>query len=313
MQKKANFIAPILCALALLVPSWVLAAKWRVPSDFATIQEAIDSPDVADGDTIAVSPGVYQGATITKKLVLHGEPGTVITGGPQPWDYKSFQAGFLFRGEQAENGSGTEIHHFKFDNVDFPIFASQWGAVVSEVKIHDCYIINAVQGITMWHADAWDVRRNTIHDLRAQGGGGIGILVGSYSGDDAFENVITENVIFGMINVHPEEKGGYNAAGIYLVSDHRPHKVQLKGGLVEGNVVTKNEVELESAAPQIVPVVAIELEDTRGDRYNYSITENEVQSNLIEAMEDLKRLIVTVPLTLSNPTNTIKQNTILLE
>ncbi|MCP4679153.1 MAG: hypothetical protein GY854_27405 [Deltaproteobacteria bacterium] len=305
MRQIFFIVTPVTWALLLSIPMAASATEWHVPGDFSTIQDAIDSSDVVNGDSIRVGPGDHRGATITKKVTIHGSLSSVIVDGPKPWKDRSFRAGFLFRGPKAENGSGTTIHHLKFENLDFPIFASQKGAVVSDVKIHDCLIVNAIQGITMWHADYWEVRNNQIVDLRAQGGGGIGILVGSHSGDDSFENSVMENEIYGTVAVHPEEKGGYSAVGIYLVSDHRGRRT---GGLVEGNLVARNEIELESDAPHLIRVVAMELEDTRNNSARYSVTENQVKSNLIEAMDDLQPLILTIPPVLSNPVNKIEKN-----
>jgi hypothetical protein len=58
------------------------AATWNVPGDFATIQEAIDSPDVSPGATILVGPGNHDGAYVTKEVELKGEGGAVINNGP---------------------------------------------------------------------------------------------------------------------------------------------------------------------------------------------------------------------------------------
>jgi hypothetical protein len=49
-------------AAVLLLAGSAGAAEWRVPSDFATIQDAIDSPSVKAGDAIVVDAGAYAGA-----------------------------------------------------------------------------------------------------------------------------------------------------------------------------------------------------------------------------------------------------------
>lgn len=60
-----------------LLLSWpAAAADWSVPRDFATIQAAIDSPDVADGDRILV--GDYTGGVVADNVVSHNRiSGTV--------------------------------------------------------------------------------------------------------------------------------------------------------------------------------------------------------------------------------------------
>ena len=50
--------------------SQALAADWRVPGDFATIQDAVNSPSVADGDRILVGPGSFAGALIDKNVTV---------------------------------------------------------------------------------------------------------------------------------------------------------------------------------------------------------------------------------------------------
>jgi hypothetical protein len=263
-------------AALIALPSVAGAEVWSVPDDFSTIQQAINSPDVHDGDEIEVGPGNFRGARITKAVILRGSGDTYITSGPKIWRNRAWRAGFLFRGPRAENGSGAQIHNFYFQGVEFPVFASQWGAVVHGVTVRHNSIEDAIQGITMWHADDWDVQYNEILDLRTANGGGIGILVGTYSGDDAYENRISNNVITGTVRVASGEKGGYNAAGVFVVSDHRGRN---RGGLVEGNYVSSNVISLVSDTPEVVPVVGIDITDTRGWTKRNKITENVVVNN----------------------------------
>ena len=54
------------------------AAVLRVPSQFATIQAAVDAATA--GDEIRVGPGRYCGATITKPVALRGLGGPTIVG-----------------------------------------------------------------------------------------------------------------------------------------------------------------------------------------------------------------------------------------
>jgi pectin methylesterase-like acyl-CoA thioesterase len=82
---KKIFIITLAFGLAISVANFTssaYAAVWSVPGDFATIQEAIDSPDVADtGDTIMVGPGEYAGAIVTKAVEIKGVGGAVINEG----------------------------------------------------------------------------------------------------------------------------------------------------------------------------------------------------------------------------------------
>ena len=61
------------------------AAEWRVPRDFRTIQTAIDSPRVADGDVVLVAPGRHAGAVVTKSVEIRGNGRAVIVDGPRRW------------------------------------------------------------------------------------------------------------------------------------------------------------------------------------------------------------------------------------
>src|SRR5687768_9393155 len=72
----------IICALVLISGSPALAADWRVPGDFATIQDAVDSPSVAEGDRILVGPGSFAGALIDKSVHIQGQGRTTISSGP---------------------------------------------------------------------------------------------------------------------------------------------------------------------------------------------------------------------------------------
>lgn len=262
--------------MATVVP-WCLQAKtWRVPGDFETIQQAIDHDGLADGDEIIVGPGYFAGARITKSVVLKGMESTYIINGPKPWPNRPFNGGFLFRGAKAENGSGSKISNFIFQDIDFPIFASQAGVVISDVSVTQCTMENSIQGITMWHADNWVVRENRIIDLEAVNGGAIGILVGSYSADDALENIIENNVITGTVYVDPDDGGGYNAVGINLVSDYRNNRT---GGYVEGNWVKRNKVNLVSDNPEVIPVVAFELTDHTALGRATTVVQNKVIEN----------------------------------
>ena len=70
-MRKAIII--LLSLIFCLIGTTTFAAIWNVPKDFATIQEAIDSPDVTDGDTIRVSPGNHFGAFINKSVTIKGK------------------------------------------------------------------------------------------------------------------------------------------------------------------------------------------------------------------------------------------------
>ena len=64
--------------LAFATAASVIAADLKVPTDYATIQAAVNA--ASDGDVIRIAPGVYkeQVQIISKTLTLVGQPGTIL-------------------------------------------------------------------------------------------------------------------------------------------------------------------------------------------------------------------------------------------
>ena len=81
---------------------------WRVPGDFTTIQEAIDSPDVDDGHRILVGAGSHAGAYVTKAVEIRGEGGAIIDSGPL------HPAGLTMGFRLLEGSDGASINHLTF-------------------------------------------------------------------------------------------------------------------------------------------------------------------------------------------------------
>jgi hypothetical protein len=69
---------PLLFVLAVAGASNVRAGDLHVPTDYATIQAAVDA--ASSGDTIHIAPGVYTEQTriFSKELTLIGQPGTIL-------------------------------------------------------------------------------------------------------------------------------------------------------------------------------------------------------------------------------------------
>lgn len=68
----------VMIASAAIVSWPVIAKEIKVPQDFPTIQAAVDAAD--EGDTITVSPGLYQeNIVITKRLTLQGAGADQVT------------------------------------------------------------------------------------------------------------------------------------------------------------------------------------------------------------------------------------------
>jgi hypothetical protein len=255
-MKKLMFALVVLTLL--VVPSTALAGQpgnaWYVPGDFATIQEAIESDAVEDGDTIRVGPGNFAGAEVTKSVTIKGEGRAVIDSGPM------HPAG-LSQGFRLLAGSdGATISHLTFDGVDLAIMN---GAGADNVTVTQCRFNNAIQAVSNWRGSGWEISHNTITDLRTRSGGGIGILVADYSGGVVLDNVVSHNTIVGTLHVDPNDCGDYNGSGIVLYADFR-----WGGGGAEAiayNRVVKNKVSLVSDTPNVVDIVAFELTDSRDD------------------------------------------------
>ena len=101
------------------VPS-AFAAEWRVPGDFATIQEAVDSPDVSAGDVIYVGPGFHAGALLTKPVEIRGEGRAVINAGPAHPDSGKSQGFRLLAGSSLGLGQRQPLASCTITNVPGP-------------------------------------------------------------------------------------------------------------------------------------------------------------------------------------------------
>ncbi|UCG46758.1 MAG: right-handed parallel beta-helix repeat-containing protein [Phycisphaerales bacterium] len=249
----------LVIAVAFLLPLANLqAATWNVPGDFATIQVALDSPEVIPGDTIMVGPGQHAGATITKAVEIRGEGGATIVDGPLLAPYP-YACGFFFPGQGA--GSGATISHLKFETVEFPVMSR--GA--DNVTVSQCSLVDSLQGISNWGGSGWEISHNEITDLRCNNGGGIAVLVGARFGEMIVDNVVSHNKISGTLHVPPPydeggtEKGGYEGSGIVLYADFRygwPGAAE-----ISCNRVVKNKVSLVSDNASLVDVCAFELSE----------------------------------------------------
>ena len=260
-------------ALAVLICGSAGAAEWRVPGRFPTLQAAIDSSLVKDGDVLRVLPGRRTGATVTKAVVLRALGCVTIVDGPAVNDLG--KAGFLFPGGGA--GSGATVDGFTFEGVAFPVFSR--GA--DDVSVTRNTMHGPLQGVSNWANGAWgkgwDITHNTILDLRTSCAGGIGILIGDYKGGAVTGNVIAHNEVRGRVRVPSDDCGGYDAPGIVLFADWRYSGDT--GATITRNRVTKNRVSISSGKPALVAVAGVELSDTRNDPTELDITDNAVVYN----------------------------------
>ena len=240
----------------LMVPA--LSAQeviWRVPTDFSTIQAAIDSPAVMAGNTIVVEPGYHAGALVTKAVEIRGEGKAVINSGPQ------HGSGMIMGFRLLDNSDGASINHLVFE-VDLAIMN---GAAVNDVTVDHCTFNNSVQAISNWRGSGWVISHNDIIDLRTRSGGGIGILIGDFLGGIVQNNLVSHNKITGTLHVNPADCGGYSGCGVVLFADFRWGRSGASE--IKNNRVVKNKVSLISDNSTLVDVVALELTDTRDDLY----------------------------------------------
>jgi len=239
-----------------------IAAKWEVPGDFATIQDAIDSDDVLGGDTILVGRGDHAGATVTKAVEIKGNGGAVINEGPA---LSTYTTGFIFPWTTHGVGNGAIISHLSFEELDLPIYSRY----TDDVTIDHCTFTSPNQAITNWNGNGWDISHNVINGLRTMNGGGIGIFVGTRdtTASTANNNLIAHNKITGEVVV-PQyeidqyeaqgEDAGYSVPGITLMSDRRYDK---PAGTISGNRILKNKIAITSNHPRNHPAVGIGLSD----------------------------------------------------
>lgn len=250
-MKKVCLILVLGAFLTLVASVPSAATEWYVPENFATIQDAIDSILVVDGDTILVGPGRYVGASVDKSIEIKGIGGAVINDGPT-----HSHPGIQNLGFQLQGGSdGTTISHFRFEDVGLAIY----GVGVNDVSVSQCTFIDSIQAVSNWGGSRWNIDHNEIIDLRTTCGGGIGIFIGAKGGQDDIveDNVVAHNKISGTLNVSDGDCGGYNGAGIVLYVDFR--YATLGAEQIVWNRVIKNKVSLVSSDSFAVPVVAFTL------------------------------------------------------
>jgi hypothetical protein len=283
------------------------AAEWRVPGDFPTIQGAIDSASVHDGDTIFVDAGSRAGATVTKAVAIQARGLVQIVDGPVVGPFG--KAGFYFPG--SGQGSGASITGFSFTGIPLPVFSR--GA--DDVSVSRNTMMLFLQGVTNWAygswGNRWDISGNTMHHVMTSCGGGIGVLVGDFMGGTVAGNLVAHNSIRGRLRLPEGECGGYNAPGITLYADFRGGAA---GASITANIVSKNHVALATNAAivgtqsRLVTVSGIELTDTRDDG---GILPRAVEGNTI-TFNDLRGMAVPLssnPAELLDPSvNTIENN-----
>ena len=186
-----------------LVSTPAVAANLFVPTQFGTIQAAVDA--ASPGDRILVAAGMYDGALITKRVKIAGEGNqTVIINGPTGQSSPSFfQNGF----ELSSGADGTTISDLRIDldpgSVDVLggvvlVQVGIFGVGVDRVAVHDVELIGLNGGIDFRSSHKWRIIDNTIEGLNSVEFPGfvrraIGIRVVESSGSLIAFNTITHD------------------------------------------------------------------------------------------------------------------------
>lgn len=273
----------VAAALLLATAGPASAAKWHVPGDFPTIQEAIDSSSVLAGDKILVGPGSHAGALVTKAVEIKGADGAIINDGP------AHSSGLIQGFRLLAGGDGATTSHLRFEEVDLVIMN---GAAVDDVTVTQNTFINTVQAVSNWGGNGWEISHNVITDLRTRCGGGIGILIADWQATDGgvTDSVVSHNKISGTLHVAEGDCGGYNGTGVVLYADYRWDRSGAES--IQYNRVVKNKISLTSDTPSVVDVVAIEL--TEAD--DPDLDENVIINNAI-GFNDLRGTNLQIALT----------------
>lgn len=228
-------------AAVLLATTLVQAATLRVPSQFPTIQAAVDA--ASDGDRIRVARGRYCGATLTKRVRLegHGSP-RIIGCASGPALANGARIGFYLPGVKGLNpASGSRIRGFVFDGAGVgnanlePLALGVFARFANDILVSRNLFHGTVQAITNTAGDRWLIKRNrirklTLFDCTRLCAGGDGIVIqlasgslGAPGGNAAAinrpeDNVIVGNQIEGRV---PDGFSVFSMAGILLLSaDH---------------------------------------------------------------------------------------------
>ena len=284
MRKMGLFCALLIVEIVTTAGA-AQAHRWFVPRDFATIQEAVDSDLVTDGDTLFVAPGRHAGAVVTKALTIVGSWGAVIDSGPALVEDHpclgdleiGFQLGFAGNRE----GSGTTIANLYFDNIAFPVF----GRSVDNITVFHNVMKRPVQGITNSSGKRWLIKQNKIEDLKTANGGGLAIFVGDKRGRPGGirQNRVNYNTIVGTLQVSECDTAAYKGAGITLSANFT--NGALGAEFVTENLVAFNRVSMDSDTPSLIDFTGILLIESGESPEAPVIFDNLIMLNDLQGVE----------------------------
>jgi hypothetical protein len=240
-MSRAIWLWALCLAAVILVSGNADAALLRVPSEYPTIQAAVDA--ARDGDRIRVYSGDHCGATLTKRVRLEGRGRPRIVGcTSSPIISGDLRVGFYLPGTNGLNpASGSGITGFVFDGAGVsnanlaPLSFGVFARFANDIKVTRNRFIGTVQAITNTAGDRWLIRENSITELtvldctrHCTGGDGIVIALArgaiAVAGGSAAplnrpeDNLITRNRIAGSA---PDGFGVFSLAGVLVLSaDH---------------------------------------------------------------------------------------------
>ena len=144
--------------------------------DYTTLQDAVDNAD--PGDTIFVISGSHTGAIVDKNVTIIGSSNpAVITSGVPYKDGSGLTTAFRLE----DTADGAEIKNFIIE-CDEPagFYFAVFSRAADDVTIDSLTISGSVQGITNYGGSNWQITNNTLNSTLSAGGGGIGIMLGTY-------------------------------------------------------------------------------------------------------------------------------------
>ncbi|MHC4944308.1 MAG: right-handed parallel beta-helix repeat-containing protein [Planctomycetota bacterium] len=233
----------ILIAFALL-SSLAPAAEYFVPDDFPTIQDAISSGLVVNGDTVTVRPGTYVENIdfLGKAITVRSEQGPAKTtiDGNQAGSVVAFQSGegpdSVLQGFTITNGTGTEYGYETF--IGGGIYGLQAAPTIGQNIIKDNAVaMNGLGGGIGFHLDsAPTIIFNTVEDNSASFHGG-GIYVEADDSFGGYQATIDTNTI--RMNQANKNGGGIFFCGMTVEVINNTLEQNVAGSGLGGGIYCK--------------------------------------------------------------------------
>lgn len=295
MSKRFVTLAVLLAAVFAITGVSMAATTWTIPgTQFKTIQAAINSSKVVNGDTLKLKAGNFVGATFktAKQLTITGAgvdktfilPTVGTASGPYLYTNPNFgSVGFRLGagvyGDPTKNW-GLTIQNICF-KVDFPIY----GEKATTVTILNNRMNKPAQGITNWGGNWWTVKYNKMVHLKSMynsrnkyGAGGIGIFVGDRDFMKVQNNKVQQNTITGTLYVGtnvPTSAG--DGSGLTLYADFRPGEDG--SALMSKNQFLGNTVVLTSNKTKTQQVHGIGLQEAKVPQLTTHVVKNNTVKN----------------------------------